>query len=187
VCDISADECGSIEFTSRFTSIEHPFILYNPISMDFKENISDMQENDMLFHSVDHLPAEMPREASNHFGSKLLPFVVPVCKSDISKPWADQEADLPGEIYNAIITAGGKLTPQYGFIANLREANEKLEKMSDRDSHGMQGFTLKLTGHLFDTKVFNTAIDCCEEQGIIFRVASWELGCDSSTATEVVL
>lgn len=42
VCDISADECGSIEFTSRFTSIEHPFILYNPISMDFKENISDM-------------------------------------------------------------------------------------------------------------------------------------------------
>lgn len=120
----------------------------------------------MLFHSVDHLPAEMPREASNHFGSKLLPFVLPVCKSDINKDWADQQAELPGEIYNAVITAGGKLTPEYAFIANLREANEKLERMSDRDSQGMQGFTLKLVGHLFDTKVFNTAIDCCEEQGI---------------------
>ena len=29
VTDISADECGSIEFTSRFTSIEDPFLLYD--------------------------------------------------------------------------------------------------------------------------------------------------------------
>lgn len=73
------------------------------------------------------------------------------------------------------------MTPQYNFIAALREANEKLASMSDKDSVGMQGFTLKLTGHLFDTKVFNKAIDLCEEQGIIFRVASWELGCDLNT------
>lgn len=32
VTDISADECGSVEFTSRFTSIEEPYLLYNPIS-----------------------------------------------------------------------------------------------------------------------------------------------------------
>jgi len=32
VSDISADECGSIEFTSRFTSIEEPFLLYNPLT-----------------------------------------------------------------------------------------------------------------------------------------------------------
>jgi alpha-aminoadipic semialdehyde synthase len=30
VCDISADYEGSIDFTSRFTSIEEPFLLYNP-------------------------------------------------------------------------------------------------------------------------------------------------------------
>lgn len=39
--DISADYEGSIEFTSRFTSIEEPFLLYDPISMTFKEKISD--------------------------------------------------------------------------------------------------------------------------------------------------
>lgn len=59
--------------------------------------------------------------------------------------------------------------------------------MADTDSVGMQGFTLKLTGHLFDTKVFNKSIDLCEEQGIIFRVASWDLGCDAGSNTEVVL
>jgi hypothetical protein len=37
----------------------------------FKEKISDAKkdENYILFHSVDHLPAEMPLEASNHFGN----------------------------------------------------------------------------------------------------------------------
>ena len=39
VTDISADYEGSVEFTSRFNSIEEPFLLYNPISKDFKEKI----------------------------------------------------------------------------------------------------------------------------------------------------
>lgn len=88
VTDISADDCGSVEFTSRFTSIEEPFLLYDPITMQFKEKIAQMEENDVLFTSVDHLPAEMPVEASRHFGSKLLPFVEAVVKSDFSKPFA---------------------------------------------------------------------------------------------------
>lgn len=53
-----------------------------------------MKKNDILFTSVDHLPAEMPVEASRHFGSKLLPFVIDVVKSDFSKPF-DQQQDLP--------------------------------------------------------------------------------------------
>ena len=69
VTDISADYEGSLEFCSRFTSIEEPFLLYNAIDSTFKESINDMAENDILFTSVDHLPAEMPKEASNHFGS----------------------------------------------------------------------------------------------------------------------
>ena len=90
VSDISADDCGSVEFTSRFTSIEEPFLLYNAIDETFKEKIDDdLTETDILFTSVDHLPAEMPSEASNHFGSKLMPFVEAVVKSDFSKPFAE--------------------------------------------------------------------------------------------------
>lgn len=36
VTDISADFEGSIEFTSQFTSIEEPFLLYNAVSQTFK-------------------------------------------------------------------------------------------------------------------------------------------------------
>jgi len=43
VTDISADYEGSCEFTSHFTSIEEPFLLYNPISGDFRFKINEMQ------------------------------------------------------------------------------------------------------------------------------------------------
>ena len=35
VCDISADYMGSIEFTTQFTSIEQPFLLYDPVKEEF--------------------------------------------------------------------------------------------------------------------------------------------------------
>lgn len=89
VTDISADFEGSIEFTSHFTSIEEPFMLYNAIDSSFKWKINDMAEHDILYTSVDHLPAEMPKEASNHFGSKLMPFIEAVVKSDFSRPFVE--------------------------------------------------------------------------------------------------
>ena len=83
--------------------------------MVFKEKIAQMEPNDILFTSVDHLPAEMPVEASRHFGSKLLPFVEAVVRSDFKKPWEEQ-TDLPIEIANAVICAHGKLTPNFEYI-----------------------------------------------------------------------
>jgi alpha-aminoadipic semialdehyde synthase len=136
VTDISADECGSIEFTSRFTSIEEPFLLYSPETMKFKEKISEMTDNDVLFTSVDHLPAEMPVEASHHFGSKLLPFVKAVVLSDFSKPFVEQ-TDLPREIYNAVICAHGKLATDYTYIEELRALNPKLKDLDSESSIGM--------------------------------------------------
>lgn len=115
VTDISADYEGSVEFTSHFTSIEEPFLLYNPIDGAFRQKIDLLEGEDILFTSVDHLPAEMPKEASNHFGSKLMPFVERVVRSDFSKPFAEQ-SDLPDEIRGAIITAHGALTPDFAYI-----------------------------------------------------------------------
>jgi len=136
VSDVSADECGSIEFTSRFTSIEAPYLLYDVAKDSFKETIGEMDpesNSEILFTSVDHLPAEMPKEASNHFGSKLMPFVSKVVKSDFSKPY-EQMDDIPAEIKGAIICAHGKLTPEFNYIQKLREANELVAKRSDKAS-----------------------------------------------------
>ncbi len=125
VCDISADFQGSIEFTSRFTTVEEPFLLYDVMKGDFLEKISQANENCILFHSVDHLPAEMPKEASNHFGEKLFPFVKAVTYSNPNLPFEEMN-DLPNEIRNAIICCHGKLTPNYEYISEIRKLNEKI-------------------------------------------------------------
>ena len=129
----------------------------------------------------------MPKEASNHFGSKLMPFVKAVLDSKFDQPW-DQVTDLPEEIYNAVIAANGKLTPQYEYIQQLRALNERAAKQdSDGSSIGAQAFTLQLTGHLFDTKGFNKIIDLCEENDVLFRVVEWELGFSRDHETSVTI
>ena len=176
VTDISADYEGSVEFTSIFTSIEEPFLLYNPIDETFKDKIDDkLVAKDILYTSVDHLPAEMPKEASNHFGSKLIPFVEAVVRSDFGKPFAEQ-TDLPEEIRNAVITAHGALTPDYAYIQSLREANEAVARQEDNESTNCQGFTICLSGHLFDTQCFNSCLNACESNGVNFRVIEWAIG-----------
>ena len=91
------------------------------------EKMNDANENSVLFHSVDHLPAEMPKEASIHFGEQLMPFVMAVVNSDFSKPFSEQ-TDLPPEIYNAVICAHGELTPKYKYITDLRGLREKAKQ-----------------------------------------------------------
>ena len=86
-----------IGLTMTASSSEHeeeekgnPEFLVDAPNTTNEEKINDeLTSDDILFTSVDHLPAEMPKEASNHFGSKLLPFVEAVVKSDFSKPFAE--------------------------------------------------------------------------------------------------
>ncbi|CAK0819461.1 unnamed protein product [Prorocentrum cordatum] len=55
-----------------FTSIEQPFFVFNALTEKVSDNLDDPG---VLFHAVDHLPSELPREASEHFGDSLLPFL----------------------------------------------------------------------------------------------------------------
>jgi len=120
ICDVSADYEGSIEMTSRFTSIEEPFLVYDALSKGWKEKISEASgSGDILFHCVDHLPAEMPKEASNYFGSNMLPFVEGIVNSPTNEPFEESNT-LPAEIKNAVITANGQLTPNFKYIQILR-------------------------------------------------------------------
>ena len=67
----------------------------------------------------------MPKEASNHFGEQLCPFIKAVAASDFSLPLEQQ--GLPAEIETAIITCHGKLTKNYEYIQKLREINEQVK------------------------------------------------------------
>jgi alpha-aminoadipic semialdehyde synthase len=141
VCDISADAEGSVEFTRRFTSIEEPFLVYDTQKDEFYEKINQSNADSILFHSVDHLPAEMPKEASNHFGQALFPFVSAVANSNIDDAFSSQQESLPAAITGATICCHGQLTPKYSYIADLRKMNAKVnldiqeiyEEMPDTD------------------------------------------------------
>lgn len=59
----------------------------------------------------------------------------------------------------------------------LREANEAVAGKGDGvESNNLQGFTICLSGHLFDTQAFNQCLNCCESNGVNFRVIEWSVG-----------
>lgn len=65
--------------------------------------------------------------------------------------------------------------------------NPKLKDLDSESSIGMQGFTLQLTGHLFDRHIFNRILDLFENRGINFRVVSWKFGQTTEDMTSVVM
>lgn len=125
--DISCDPQGSIEFLVKTTSIDQPLFIYNPITRECHDISTDhdyIYKDGVLFCAVDNFPTEFPKEATKHFGDHLLQFIEGVVKSDITKPFAEQN-DLPAEIHKAVITAHKSLTPKFQYIKDLRIENEK--------------------------------------------------------------
>jgi alanine dehydrogenase len=70
ICDISADPGGSIEFMKECTTIDHPFCLYDA---ENNTNMESFGGNGVLVCSIDNMPTELPREATEFFGSLLMP------------------------------------------------------------------------------------------------------------------
>jgi alpha-aminoadipic semialdehyde synthase len=86
---LSKWEQGSLEFMDHSTSIEDPFFIYDPIAKkNHKKYVNEIHERynvktrfsmegrGVLILSVENLPAELPLEASTHFGKALLPHAV---------------------------------------------------------------------------------------------------------------
>lgn len=109
--DISCDIGGSVECTLKATEIGDPVFVYNPfteqISMGVKgEGIVDM--------TVDILPAELPRDASNGFADVLVNFVKPIADAEFESHFDD--LDLPRAIKKGLILHNGKLTPDFEYL-----------------------------------------------------------------------
>lgn len=117
VADISCDIEGSVEFLSRPSTIEDPFYTYDPEKQDIKSNIT---ANGVLMLGVDNLPSELPRDASEHFGSRLLPLLEPLLTAQGNDANACYEA-LPPELKRACIASDGELLPKWQYIERLRK------------------------------------------------------------------
>jgi len=212
VCDITCDFQGSVEFLKKFTSIEHPFYVYDIVEKKVFDNISDTptvgkEGQYILFHAVDHLPAELPKEASSHFGEKLFPFIKELALSDGTLPF-DEQYDYAEEMKKAVICCHGKLCPNYKYIFKIRDSNEKYKKSqikleehelkqikdeieSTKPSHGLKRvasyMTVEIIGHLFDMNVMPLILDALEELNTQFRVLEWNVGQNKDEKTTVSL
>lgn len=121
VSDITCDLNGSIELLQKFTVIENPFYTIDPVTNVIEEDFDKMSDNAVLYHAVDHLPAELPIDASKHFSSKLTPFIPQILNSKYPSNYEEVSKDLevnefPLEILNACETWNGKLMPKYEYL-----------------------------------------------------------------------
>ncbi|XP_055612755.1 alpha-aminoadipic semialdehyde synthase, mitochondrial isoform X1 [Uranotaenia lowii] len=131
ICDISADPGGSIEFMNECTTIDTPFCLYDA---DRNKDQKSFKGPGVLVCSIDNMPTQLPREATDFFGDLLYPYALDILQSDASKPLGEHNFCQPVE--GAIICSNGKLTPAYEYINELREANNRSRHKTEGSSVG---------------------------------------------------
>ncbi|XP_065176515.1 alpha-aminoadipic semialdehyde synthase, mitochondrial-like [Sycon ciliatum] len=117
--DISCDLGGSIEFITRSTTLDNMFEIYDAESDNYT---TDFSSDGILYMSIDNLPAQLPREATDFFGDQLLAFVPELARADWSKSLDDVQ--ISSSLKDAMITYDKSLTPGYKYIDDLRAAQD---------------------------------------------------------------
>ncbi|CAH1245440.1 AASS [Branchiostoma lanceolatum] len=120
VSDISADEGGSLEFMTECTSMDSPFEV-----SDGTKSVPGILGDGVVVCSVDNLPAQLPREATDIFGSQLLPYVWEMLHSMTEVPFESQAHLFSKTLQDATIASNGKLRPKYEYISELRASKNK--------------------------------------------------------------
>ncbi|XP_064633464.1 alpha-aminoadipic semialdehyde synthase, mitochondrial-like isoform X3 [Lineus longissimus] len=122
ICDISADPGGSIEIMDQCTTIDRPFCIYDA---DQHKNSESFDGDGVVICSVEQLPAQIPIEATDYFGDRLISWVPDMLKSFATEPFEKYEA-CPS-VKNAVITSNGKITPNYAYIETMRTKRRSRE------------------------------------------------------------
>ncbi len=111
VADISCDIDGPVASTLRSSTIAKPFYGYHPkteqeVAFDAKDAITVM--------AVDNLPCELPKDASEGFGTTFLEHVIPAFFNN----------DEKGVLKRAKITENGKLTERFSYLQDYVDGKE---------------------------------------------------------------
>ncbi|CAL4103454.1 unnamed protein product, partial [Meganyctiphanes norvegica] len=108
MCDISADPGGSIEFMGECTTIDSPFCLYDA---DQNKDTNSFKGPGVLVCSIDNMPTQLPREATDFFGSLLIPYMYDMLQSDATKPFEDQNftQEIQGEVFGLLKIFSGQM------------------------------------------------------------------------------
>ena len=105
VADISCDVDGPIACTIKVSTIAEPFFGYLP--NEHKE-VSYTHPGAIVVMSVDNLPCELPKDASEGFGQMFMEHVIP----------AFFNGDKDGILQRAKMTEKGRLTERFSYLQN---------------------------------------------------------------------
>ena len=111
IADITCDINGSVPSTIRPTTIDEPVYDFNMQRYSELESFSD--EDQLSVMSIDNLPNELPRDASESFGDQLIEFVLPDLLVGFDQPI----------IKNATIAEAGNLTQKFEYLRDFLEDN----------------------------------------------------------------
>jgi alanine dehydrogenase len=103
VADVSCDVAGPIACTLKASTIADPFFGYLPF--EHKE-VPYTHPGSIMVMSVDNLPCELPKDASEGFGEMFMEHVIP----------AFFNGDKDGILQRAKITENGKLTERFAYL-----------------------------------------------------------------------
>ena len=103
VADISCDVEGPIACTIKASTIAEPFFGYHPFE---DKEVDVFHPAAIVVMSVDNLPCELPKDASEGFGEMFMEHVVP----------AFFNGDKDGILQRAKMTENGKLTKRFEYL-----------------------------------------------------------------------
>lgn len=109
VADISCDVDGPIACTIKASTIADPIFGYLP-STD--SEVSYAHPGAIVVMSVDNLPCELPRDASEGFGEMFIEHVIP----------AFFNGDKDGILERAKVTENGELTQRFKYLQEYADA-----------------------------------------------------------------
>ena len=111
VADISCDIDGPVASTLRASTIADPVYGYDPATAT---EVNFKTPSAIVVMAVDNLPCELPKDASEGFGTLFLEHVIPAFYND------DKEEVLD----RAKMTSDGKLTKRYAYLQAYLEGKE---------------------------------------------------------------
>jgi alanine dehydrogenase len=112
IADVSCDVPGPIPSTIVASTIANPFYDYDVINDVEVEPFTNACNVTMM--TVDNLPGELPRDASESFGKTLVEMVIPHFLGN----------DEDGVVQRATIVKNGKLTDLYSYLQDYLEGKE---------------------------------------------------------------
>ena len=110
VADISCDVDGPIACTLKASTIAEPFFGYLPFE---NKEVPYTHPGSIMVMSVDNLPCELPKDASEGFGEMFMKHVIP----------AFFNGDKDGILQRAKITENGKLTSRFAYLQDYVDGN----------------------------------------------------------------